>query len=69
MVTQSAQYQGSHLCVLLTFSSRDQIFNVKETVSFLSQGTTLTPGTIIMTGTPAGVGYVQNSAPLASFFY
>jgi 2-keto-4-pentenoate hydratase/2-oxohepta-3-ene-1,7-dioic acid hydratase in catechol pathway len=25
-------------------------------VSFLSQGTTLLPGTIILTGTPAGVG-------------
>jgi 2-keto-4-pentenoate hydratase/2-oxohepta-3-ene-1,7-dioic acid hydratase in catechol pathway len=26
-------------------------------VSFLSQGTTLQPGTIILTGTPAGVGF------------
>ena len=28
-----------------------------EIVSFLSQGTTLLPGTIILTGTPAGVGF------------
>lgn len=26
-------------------------------VSFLSKGTTLNPGTIILTGTPAGVGF------------
>ena len=29
-------------------------------VSFLSQGTTLRPGTIILTGTPAGVGFSFN---------
>ena len=26
-------------------------------MSFLSQGTTLLPGTVILSGTPAGVGY------------
>ncbi|GJJ07226.1 hypothetical protein Clacol_001426 [Clathrus columnatus] len=45
--------------VLQDGSTRDQIFNVKQTIAFLSQGTTLTPGTIIMTGTPAGVGFVR----------
>ncbi|KAF7982218.1 hypothetical protein HWV62_29412 [Athelia sp. TMB] len=34
----------------------DLIFSVSKIVSFLSQGTTLRPGTIILTGTPAGVG-------------
>ncbi|KAJ1330993.1 2,4-didehydro-3-deoxy-L-rhamnonate hydrolase [Microdochium nivale] len=34
----------------------DLIFKVPELVSFLSQGTTLQPGTVIITGTPAGVG-------------
>ncbi|PQE25450.1 hypothetical protein CJF30_00000155 [Rutstroemia sp. NJR-2017a BBW] len=34
----------------------DLIFSVSKIVSFLSQGTTLLPGTIILTGTPAGVG-------------
>jgi len=29
---------------------------VPQIVSFLSQGTTLLPGTTILTGTPAGVG-------------
>ena len=35
----------------------DLIFSVPQIVSFLSQGTTLLPGTIILTGTPAGVGF------------
>ncbi|KAF4626666.1 hypothetical protein G7Y89_g11489 [Cudoniella acicularis] len=35
----------------------DLIFSVPKIVSFLSQGTTLQPGTIILTGTPAGVGF------------
>ena len=38
----------------------DQIFNVRQTVAFLSQGTTLEPGSIILTGTPKGVGFVKN---------
>lgn len=38
----------------------EQIFNVKQTVAWLSQGSTLEPGTIILTGTPKGVGFVRN---------
>lgn len=34
----------------------DLIFSVPKIVSFLSQSTTLLPGTLIITGTPAGVG-------------
>jgi len=41
-------------------TTADQIFNVCQTVAFLSQGTTLEPGTIILTGTPKGVGFVRN---------
>lgn len=37
----------------------DQIFNVRQTIAWLSQGTTLEPGSIIMTGTPKGVGFVR----------
>lgn len=37
----------------------EQIFNVRQTVAFLSQGTTLEPGSIILTGTPKGVGFVK----------
>lgn len=35
---------------------RDMIFSVPRLISFLSQGTTLPPGTVIITGTPPGVG-------------
>ena len=35
------------------------IFSVPRLISFLSQGTTLPPGTIILTGTPAGVGVLR----------
>lgn len=38
----------------------DLIFDVPEIVSFCSQGTTLLPGTTIITGTPAGIGWGRN---------
>jgi len=34
----------------------DMVFSVAEIIAFLSQGTTLLPGTVILTGTPFGVG-------------
>ncbi len=34
-------------------------FKIPQLISFLSQGTTLLPGTVICTGTPAGVGYTR----------
>ncbi len=37
-------------------STADMIFPVTELIAFLSQDTTLLPGTVILTGTPAGVG-------------
>ncbi len=37
----------------------DMIFNVARLVSFLSQDTTLLPGTVILTGTPQGVGFAR----------
>ncbi|OBZ70072.1 Fumarylacetoacetate hydrolase domain-containing protein 2 [Grifola frondosa] len=40
-------------------TTADQIFNVRQTIAFLSQGTTLLPGSIILTGTPKGVGFVK----------
>ncbi|KAI0304049.1 hypothetical protein BC826DRAFT_981153 [Russula brevipes] len=45
--------------VLQDGTTADQIFNVKQTIAYLSQGTTLEPGTIILTGTPKGVGFVR----------
>lgn len=40
----------------------DQIFKVRRTIAHLSQGTTLEPGSIILTGTPKGVGFVRKPA-------
>jgi len=40
-------------------TTADQIFSVRKTIAFLSQGTTLEPGSLIMTGTPVGVGFVR----------
>ncbi|KAJ9610113.1 hypothetical protein H2204_015467 [Knufia peltigerae] len=37
----------------------DLIFSVPKLISFLSQGTTLPPGTVIITGTPGGVGIAR----------
>ncbi|RSM17272.1 hypothetical protein CDV31_003987 [Fusarium ambrosium] len=42
--------------VLQDSSINDLIFSVPKLVSFLSQSTTLPAGTVIITGTPAGVG-------------
>ena len=41
------------------WNTNDMIFDVKALVSFLSQSTTLLPGTIIFTGTPHGIGMAQ----------
>ncbi|KAJ5096636.1 2-keto-4-pentenoate hydratase [Penicillium angulare] len=38
----------------------DMIFGVSELVAYLSQGTTLEPGSIILTGTPPGIGYFRS---------
>ena len=37
----------------------DLIFSIPQLISFLSQGTTLPAGTVIITGTPAGVGFIK----------
>ncbi|KAK3306927.1 uncharacterized protein B0T15DRAFT_157804 [Chaetomium strumarium] len=42
----------------------DLIFSVEKIVSFLSQGTTLPRGTVIITGTPAGVGFAHKPQEL-----
>lgn len=45
--------------VMQDHTTGDMIFTVAELVSFLSQDTTLLPGTVILTGTPQGVGCVR----------
>ncbi|CAK0911572.1 unnamed protein product, partial [Prorocentrum cordatum] len=42
--------------VLQDACTDDMIFSVRQIIAFLSQGTTLLPGTVILTGTPFGVG-------------
>ncbi|MCH2157102.1 MAG: fumarylacetoacetate hydrolase family protein, partial [Opitutales bacterium] len=37
----------------------DMIFDIPTLISFLSGSTTLVPGTVILTGTPSGVGAAQ----------
>lgn len=36
------------------------IFPVDELIAYLSEDTTLLPGTVILTGTPSGVGFTRN---------
>ncbi|KAJ6124654.1 Fumarylacetoacetase C-terminal-like protein [Penicillium samsonianum] len=41
-------------------NTREMIFDIAKTIAFLSQGTTLEKGTIIMTGTGPGIGAMRN---------
>lgn len=50
---------GNDGSVLQDSGLNDLIFSVPKLISFLSQGTTLRPGTVIITGTPAGVGFAR----------
>lgn len=45
--------------VMQDSSTSDMLFSVAEIVSDLSRSMTLLPGTVIMTGTPEGVGFVR----------
>lgn len=45
--------------VMQDSNTSDMLFNVAEIVSDLSRSMTLLPGTVIMTGTPDGVGFVR----------
>ena len=40
-------------------STADMIFGVAKLIAFLSRDTTLLPGTLILTGTPPGVGFAR----------
>lgn len=45
--------------VMQDWSCDDFIFDVPAVISFLSGSTTLLPGTVILTGTPHGVGFAR----------
>jgi len=46
--------------VLQDSSSADMIFSVAQLIAHMSQDTTLLPGTVILTGTPPGVGVARD---------
>ena len=56
-LTIKAIYNGS---VVQDGHTRDMIFSVAKQISWLSQGTTLEAGSIMLTGTPAGIGHFRN---------
>ena len=56
LTVNDVQYQNSN--------TSDFVFQVGEVVSFLSKGTTLVPGTVILTGTPEGIGMFQKPEPI-----
>jgi len=41
-------------------TTADMIFDVPTLIEFLSQDTTLLPGTVILTGTPQGIGWARD---------
>ena len=41
-------------------SCSDLVFSVQKLIAHCSQGTTLEAGTLILTGTPAGVGFARD---------
>lgn len=45
--------------VMQDWTTADMVFGVAELISFLSRGRTLLPGTVILTGTPHGVGFAR----------
>jgi 2-keto-4-pentenoate hydratase/2-oxohepta-3-ene-1,7-dioic acid hydratase in catechol pathway len=45
--------------VLQDWNTTDMIFDVPRLIEFLSGSTTLLPGTVILTGTPHGVGFAR----------
>lgn len=45
--------------VMQSHNTRDMIFNCAQLVSFISKDTTVLPGTVILTGTPQGVGIAR----------
>ena len=46
--------------VMQESNTSDMIFNVDDIVSYLSKNMTLLPGTVILTGTPEGVGFARD---------
>jgi 2-keto-4-pentenoate hydratase/2-oxohepta-3-ene-1,7-dioic acid hydratase in catechol pathway len=45
--------------IMQSSNTRELIFRIPETIEFLSSVMTLAPGDVILTGTPAGVGFTR----------
>jgi 2-keto-4-pentenoate hydratase/2-oxohepta-3-ene-1,7-dioic acid hydratase in catechol pathway len=45
--------------VMQAGNTSDMIFPLEQIISYLSESTTLAPGTLILTGTPSGVGFTR----------
>ncbi len=45
--------------VMQDWNTNDMIFDIPALIAFLSGSTTLLPGTVVLTGTPHGVGFAQ----------
>lgn len=67
LVTADELTDPSNLSICTTLNGKEvqksrtdkMIFDVPTLISFLSQDTTLLPGTVIMTGTPEGIGWAR----------
>ena len=46
--------------VMQDWNTDDMIFDIRTLIEFLSGSTVLEPGTVILTGTPHGVGFAQD---------
>jgi 2-keto-4-pentenoate hydratase/2-oxohepta-3-ene-1,7-dioic acid hydratase in catechol pathway len=46
--------------VMQNANTKDFLWNVAETISLITECMTLEPGDVVITGTPAGVGYARN---------
>lgn len=46
--------------VMQDSSTAGMVFGVRELIAFISEGITLEPGDLIVTGTPAGVGFARD---------
>jgi 2-keto-4-pentenoate hydratase/2-oxohepta-3-ene-1,7-dioic acid hydratase in catechol pathway len=67
LVTKDEITEPDHLCIRTIINNKllqdsntsSMIFNIAEIVSNLSQSMTLLPATVILTGTPEGVGFTR----------
>ncbi|MFW6281861.1 MAG: fumarylacetoacetate hydrolase family protein [bacterium] len=48
--------------IMQNSNTSDMIFNISYLVSYISKNMTLLPGTVILTGTPEGVGFARKPA-------